>query len=49
MHTVSVYWCVVGGEYELDMYADGRSYSCVCWKCTLMLVVKKEMLLGCVG
>ena len=20
-----------------SMYADGRSYSCVCWECTLML------------
>ena len=30
VHTVvSVYWCVVGGEYELGVYADGRSYSCV--------------------
>ena len=30
-----VYWCVVGGEHELGMYADGGgggrgSYSCVC-------------------
>ena len=29
MHTVSVYWCVVGGEYELDMYADG-GHTVVC-------------------
>ena len=29
IQTVSaVYWCTVGGEYELDMYADGRSYIC---------------------
>ena len=31
MHTVRVYRCVVGGEYELGVYADGRSYSCVCF------------------
>ena len=32
VHTVAgVYWCVVGGEYELGVYADGGSYSCVCW------------------
>ena len=38
VHTVAnVYWCVVGGEYELGVYADGRSYSCVCWEYTLML------------
>ena len=38
VHTVaSVYWYVVGGEYELGVYADGGSYSCVCWECTLML------------
>ena len=36
-HTVSVYWCVVGGEYELGVYADGRSYNSVCWECTLTL------------
>ena len=41
MHTVaSVYWCVVGGEYELGMYADGGSYSCVCCECTLMFGMK---------
>ena len=41
VHTVaSVYWYVVGGEYELGVYADGRSFSCVCWECTLMLGVK---------
>ena len=41
VHTVaSVYGCVVGGEYELGVYADGGSYSCVCWECTLMLGVK---------
>ena len=28
---VHVYWYVVGGEYELGVYADGRSYSCACW------------------
>ena len=28
VHTVaSVYWCVVGGEYELGVYAEGGSYS----------------------
>ena len=34
----SVYWCVVGVEYELGVYADGGSYICVyagnvhsCW------------------
>ena len=25
----SLYWCVVGGEYELDMYPDGRSRSLI--------------------
>ena len=48
VHTVaSMYWYVVGGEYELGVYADGGSYSCVCWECTLMLGVK--MLFGVLG
>ena len=33
----SVYWCVVYEECELGVCADGGSYSCVCWECTLML------------
>ena len=38
VHTVaSVYWYVVGGEYELVCMLMGGSYSCVCWECTLML------------
>ena len=29
-----MHWCVVGEEYELNTYADGRSYnSSVCWEC----------------
>ena len=28
----SVYWYVVSGEYEVSVYADGGSYSCVCWE-----------------
>ena len=28
-----VYWYVVGEEYELGVYGDGGSYSCVCWEC----------------
>ena len=48
VHTVaSVYWSVVDGEYELGVYADGGSYSCVCWECTLMLGVKNDI--WCVG
>ena len=29
----------VGGEHELGVYADERSYSCVCWECTLENVI----------
>ena len=30
VHTVaSVYWYVVGGEYELGVYADGVIYLCM--------------------
>ena len=33
VHTVaSVHWCVVGGEYELGVYAHRESDSCVRWE-----------------
>ena len=32
---------------HVHVYADGGSYSCVCWECTLMLGVKN--VIWCVG
>ena len=44
VHTLLV---CTGGEYELYVYANGRSYSCVSCECTLMLGVKNVT--SCVG